>query len=457
MKQFGVHNLSVKKADMMIRGAAGILLIAVLGLLIPDAQACRYSIRDVSFVDLEPEPYKFYWLGSDRREVIERSLSAASRAILTDSNLGFVSGTPPDNIVSTDGSGILIISPDGRSLEVGVGEVPDKDVEMDSWALGMVRELVASPVRNLILEKAIDRYAVILVAEGTDGSENRRVAEAAKQSVREIDRLLPRMPKPVENGPELIVVPHSDKAGERIAMWAMGMDADKEDVQACVISGRGRRVGPPLTGGLVTRTALLEHLVIVGQDCECELDRSWMQGPMMPVDWDRNLRRQAFDALGFDTENPMVKSEMSRIIARGPNADTSAGVREYQPAGGFDDLMMGYQEIDIASLDNGNLPGAEITGSEDAVGEVVYRSGMTVSKDQEADSETQSSSDPIPEPAESESNPAAGQSASTISDAAVEVSDEPAEISGVWTLLSVGILAAGTLVAGLFILTRGRP
>ncbi len=355
--------------------ATALMLLFALAGSSPVVEACRYSIRDVSFVDLEPEPYRFYWLGegSGDRGGIESALSAASTAVLGDANLRFERGLPDNPGKVPDGHNLVMTAPDGRRLTMAVSSAPENKDQQGDWAVSLVQELVSSRLRQQILEAAIDNYAVVIVAEGEDADDNRRIMEAAREAVSEITRLIPRMPKPVDNGPVLLTISRGDIPDEKVAMWSMGMDLDTPDVQSVVVSGRGRRVGPPLTGGLANRTAIQEHLAVVGQDCECELDRSWMQGPMMPVSWDPSLRKKAFTSLGFDTENPMVKSEMSRIIARGPNADPARSYENFQPASGFDDLLMGYQEIDLSATD----PAAAEAGAEGGGEMPVYRSGMT--------------------------------------------------------------------------------
>ena len=118
--------------------------------------------------------------------------------------------------------------------------------------------------------------------------------------------------------------------------------------QAVVLMGRGRRVGDTMRGGLITRTALQEALAVVGQDCECGLDRVWMQGERFPLAWGQSEKQAAFAELGFDPENPKVKAEISRIIARGPNSRPSG--KPPSASENFDQLALGYSE-EIIGID----------------------------------------------------------------------------------------------------------
>ena len=107
-------------------------------------------------------------------------------------------------------------------------------------------------------------------------------------------------------------------------------------------------MGEMLRGGLITRTALQEALAVIGQDCECGLDRVWMQGERFPLSWGESEKKAAFLELGFDPDNPKVKAEISRIIARGPNSRPSGNPQS--ASDNFDQLALGYSE-DIIGID----------------------------------------------------------------------------------------------------------
>ena len=85
--------------------------------------------------------------------------------------------------------------------------------------------------------------------------------------------------------------------------------------QIAVLYGRGRRMGPVLSGKRLTENNLLNLLSLIGADCECGLDRSWLLGTMVPLRWPPDLRELLVHQLGFDVENPLIKSEMSQILS----------------------------------------------------------------------------------------------------------------------------------------------
>ena len=101
------------------------------------------------------------------------------------------------------------------------------------------------------------------------------------------------------------MIPHQDIGKERALIWSLGMDWQAtEEPQASILIGRGRRLGPALKGDAITSVQLQEMLAVAGQDCECDLDRSWMQGPRMPMAWGPERQQASYQWLGFDPENP---------------------------------------------------------------------------------------------------------------------------------------------------------
>ena len=119
-------------------------------------------------------------------------------------------------------------------------------------------------------------------------------------------------------------------------------------------------MGPVLAGPVITASAIKQALVLIGQDCECELPRSIMRGGQIPLTWDEEQAEEAQKVLEFDGRNPMVKQEIARIVAReatAPNAPRAVGV---------DPLGLGYHEetVQDASVDDAGDEAASPDGGE---------------------------------------------------------------------------------------------
>ena len=80
-------------------------------------------------------------------------------------------------------------------------------------------------------------------------------------------------------------------------------------------------MGPALTGELINRNRILNLLTIIGADCECGLDHSWILGRMIPMRWESRIQSDIAKSLGIDVENPLVKSEMTQILSLKPAPD----------------------------------------------------------------------------------------------------------------------------------------
>jgi len=316
------------------------------------ALACRYTVRDVGFVDLNPNPYRLLvYDRSSAPPAFLAQLRATATAVFMDANVALeiidLSAAPePAGRKHLQTAGItefpaaLLVAPDQRVLHLPLERAPAK-LQGNAAVWSLLESTIQSPSREALLRNITRAYAVVLLIKGLDPQENQRAMQAAQAAIDELTRIMPRMPKPIEHPPELLVLEIDEVPRERILVWSLGLDIDNlEQPQAAVLLGRGRRIGSTLRGGLITQTALQEILAVAGQDCECGLDRSWMQGPMIPAAWNTAQQQTAYKDLGFDTENPLVKSEMSRILSRGPNAQQTPN----PPTGSFDNLFLGYSE-----------------------------------------------------------------------------------------------------------------
>lgn len=312
------------------------------------AWACRYSVRDTGFVDLGDENYQLVLTGNNLGERAElyRRIAAAS---LLDANITLVVRDQPD----VGEPSLTLVAQDGRTLVLARGEELPSDV---AGATTLIESIALSPLRAEIHEAALRSFAVVVFIEGGAAAEVSRVQASIEAAIRQVTRLMPGMPKPVDTPPALIRVSAERLAAERVTLWGLGFDPEPADEpRVALVFGRGRRIGSPLEGPLITQTVVQERLVIIGQDCECELDREWMKGPLLPARWDAGRQQQALQSLGFDPENPLVRAEVSRIVLRGPGtgqmkklAGTASG--------------LGYSEVLLDELPTNELPDLESAG-----------------------------------------------------------------------------------------------
>jgi len=237
----------------------------------------------------------------------------------------------------------------------------------------LLRSAIESPRRDALLHYLLRGHSIVLVVEGTDGANNRRAISWAQEAIARVRTALPTMAKPIALPPRMMRLSPAEAKRERVLLWSLGVDLFHEDprtletprihaelsshgmnpssgldspiqaqraksarsgkfseqppahghaeaavAQIALLFGRGRKLGPVLRIPGARQQDLWRSLGVVGEDCECGLDRSWMRGPMIPHAWSTADEAEAVAALGFDPGNPLVKAEISRILVRGP-------------------------------------------------------------------------------------------------------------------------------------------
>jgi len=311
--------------------------------------ACRFNVRDVGFVDLENQPYGFFCFVSNSTEKqIADDFMEIATAQLSQTNIKAITVNVDQ---ASDHPAMKYLSPDAKNFPVFILLSPSKQVTpIDSVEKGdgfkdslrdTLEKIVSSPIRKEIIEKTIDAFGVVLIIEGPDAEENKKAVLDGQAAIKEITAQMSYLLKHIAKPPVLIQLKRQKQAQEEILLWSMGIDADDiTQPYAIIFYGRGRRMGPVLSGKDLAEEMLLKFFYVIGADCECDLDRSWMQGNMMPAKWDSDQLKILSEQLGFDTEHPMIKLEMSQIIRMGPQSGNN--VADLNAIGGF-----GYQEIEI--------------------------------------------------------------------------------------------------------------
>lgn len=358
----------------------GFAIAAVLGVFIcaQTSQACRYNVRDVGFVNLIGDPYfLFVYVDKDTSdEKVAEFEKSIAQAVLDTNLYGEIlhiekdKAHPAMELIEkhkiTSYPAVVLGTSEGRSRTI---DIPEPEESFDKKLTAAVEDIVTSPKRQEILKHVAKSYGVVLLIEGKDKDENALARTAAENAVEMIKSHMDFLPKPIEQPPTLVVMEQAELAAEQMFLWSMELEAAKiTSPHVIVLYGRMRRLGPALAGNDLTEDIVTNILSIIGADCECGLDRKWMEGMMMPAKWDTALQTQLVKSLGFDPENPMVKMEISRILRKGPA--TGGGFGNMAAMGG---TPFGYQEI-IVEFDD------EDANSPDINDEITKTEGIEVEK-----------------------------------------------------------------------------
>ncbi|HNQ87489.1 MAG TPA: hypothetical protein PKM73_02510 [Verrucomicrobiota bacterium] len=303
-----------------------VVLWLALGLLPARVLGCRYNVRDVGFVDIELEPYRLYVMApADAPAAIGMPPGEALAVELRDCNIeceliapGAEAAHPVlEHVPRERGSSLpdaILVSPDGRVLQLPAAQANRPFPER---LASVLRQVASSPKREELLSATTQKFAAVLLIEGELADANRRARAAVAGSIAALEVEMRSMPKAVAQPPALVVLEAVRFEQERVLLWSLGLEtAGAAEPRAVVVYGRARWMGPLMKGEEISERNLTGLLSIIGADCECDLDVTWTLGTRLPVRWDEARRVQAAEALGFDPENPVVRLEVGRIVAR---------------------------------------------------------------------------------------------------------------------------------------------
>jgi hypothetical protein len=305
--------------------------------------ACPYNVREVGFVDLGLEPYRFvvYLPGNVSTDEVSK-LTETMAPALAETNIRFepvVAGADTDEtaleLAKTNGishsPAAILVSPDGPSLPVNVSLIVEGGAAAAQSPLGQAASsalegILDSPTRRQILDTCAQSYGAVLLIEGPDSQRNAMAREAVTTAISRIGAELGSLPKPIGKPPALVVLERAALARERVLLWALRRKPeDINEPHAAVFYGRGRWIGPVFAGEILTADNLTQLLAVIGADCECGLDQQWLQGTMLPARWDGTLQQKVAQSLGFDPESPLVRAEMVALVRRGMGGSDDPG------------------------------------------------------------------------------------------------------------------------------------
>jgi len=293
------------------------------------AFSCKYTVRDIGFTDLGSTPYQLYFYVDDSTsEEIISSFQRITYAALLDANVEAevininqvtqhkavdyfrsqaIESLPVAILVASDGSTLIL--PFSYTKE---------NYNEPVWKI--IEAVVSSPLRDKIVESVAITYGVVLLIEGKDKAQNNLAQKAVSKAIRDISQVMKIMPKPIKNPPQLIELTKKESVQEKVLLWSINVNVEETvEAQVVILYGRGRRIGPVLKGNEINKDNVFSLLSLVGADCECGLDRSWMLGKMIPLRWNKKLQSALIKSLGFDVESPMVKADMSQILSMTPS------------------------------------------------------------------------------------------------------------------------------------------
>lgn len=336
-----------------IGGGLSVAVYGICGLLLAaaPAHACRYSVREVAFVDLSTAPYRLaYHPGAGTTP--EESARIASALLERFRGMDVVAEVQAGSEAARLPRAILT-APSGRTLDIPLPPGTVRPAE------ALAQALLGSPVQRELLELMPEHLCAAVLVHGSDAGATAEFKALVEAAIKRVEGRLSTLERPMKKGVQLIEIPVEAFERERMVLWSLGIDADdlSEEPRLAAVFGHARRFGPVMTRKDLTPEKLADVFALAGASCECGLDRSWMQGPVVLLEWTRAAKSRVASALGFDPENPLVALEMRQILAQAaPVEEGGTASLDHVPASGYRE---GALETMITPLLEPSSPQAE--------------------------------------------------------------------------------------------------
>lgn len=313
------------------------------------AHACKYSVRDVGFVNMKNADYSLIFLAGDQYDAAFRSsLEKIARQELAGSNVGFTMidlvKTPDPKIVKLlkNSPGLWLVGPNDRATEL---ELPTIANTLNADRLTPnLRNLANSPFARQLAEQLPNAFAVTVFVDGDDPAENQRARLEVERVTEQIRQVMGRLEKPAKGPPLILSLDAQQRENERSLLWALGVEETKRP-NAAIVFGRFRRGAKLFTGDQIDAAKMFSPLAALGFSCECNLDRDTLFGPTLPHRWTDDNRKRTSAANGFEPDDPQVRAEVNAILAKKPLIE--AGELSVT----FEELMLGLKETPLDESD----------------------------------------------------------------------------------------------------------
>ena len=311
---------------MKIKTHKIIIIVLLLCMYATSSYACRYTIREIGFSTLSRVTYVLYRVDANS------SIFPKQQALgFSDSNI-----TPLALQLTTDSKNPIVRFVKANNLKLPAYVLMDQNNRMlslptDNYENGIEKNSLFSPIQNRMVSELPNIYATVILVEGRNSEENKNAISSVSKACERLVNVIPNMPKMVEEGPNMAVITKDNFEEEKTLLWSLGIEEIPLNPIAFIVYGRGRIMGEKIDYKDMKSDTVFKLLSIIGADCECGLDRKWMLGYQVPLNWPKKVGQLLNDKLGFDVDNPMILAEMSRILAIENNVPKDPNNVNFEP------------------------------------------------------------------------------------------------------------------------------
>lgn len=298
-------------------------------IIVSVAYACRYTVRDIGFVRLGDPAIQVVLVNPDTSPDL---IADALKDLPLEVQSLDADHAPehPAVVARTPGTTAVLMDEQGRMLPIE-----------DPLTLGR------TPLAMELAAQAATTFAFVMLLEGGSAEDMLVAREEVDRLQARLNAIEEHLPRPLGHPLDIRTLTPQQQARDAPLLWSLGIDLPVRAPTVLIAYGRARRAGEPVVVDRVTRAdaagELIAQLALVGESCECDTSRAWTKEPVGLVPWDRDTHSKASSALGFDSESPMVRAEVVRILDRGSNDRPNV---ENRPDS-LEQLLLGYGETSL--------------------------------------------------------------------------------------------------------------
>ena len=282
----------------------------------PAAQVCKYSVRDLGFVDLVPPPFRLVLVHNGATILQAQHQELAIGKGLVHGNIRLVKVSAEELKTNGEFRGI---------------QLPGKLAQPQFWLTGpddravpfkpttFMRDLVQSPMRHAIQHEVTHSLAVVLLLESTNDAANQAARAKAEKVLAIVNKVKMNFDKAPAGEIKLLALPVVNRPQERWTLWGLGEEPAASDTpKIAVLFGKMRRAGALFVGADWPEAELFDRMATLSQSAELELDRQQFFGSALPFVGSSDWQEKLADNLQFDPHSGAVKAEISALLKKAP-------------------------------------------------------------------------------------------------------------------------------------------
>lgn len=290
---------------------------------------CKYSVRDVAFVNIHREPWHLQIIKPDSATVAQfKQWNAQIKQALARTNIHYLwvdEGGPEATLIRAASSGDIGNHSLIGALSNSTGDQIALQLPTDKL-LESLSTIVESPLRKQMLDDLSESLCgVLLIQSGRQAADN-AARTAAQAAIDSVNKQMWAYEKAPDRGPVLYELNVSDREQESWLTRSLGLTSESmNEPQVVLLYGQGVVLGGVMAANEQLEERLVGRASICGRNCECDLDQQWLYGKQILHRWTLANERAAETSLDFDPHSTLVQAEVTQIIQKGASLGNSAG------------------------------------------------------------------------------------------------------------------------------------